>query len=321
MVVQLAKREQIKVPILLMGASGSGKTLGSLLIAKGMIDEIFPKLSDEEKWAKIGVIDTEHSRSSLYVDTEHNGVRIGQFAQFKLSAPYNSERYLGAFKELKAFGCEVIIIDGISNNWNDEGGVLAQADANGGGMQGWSKVSGEQRNFLKLLTNEEVHVIATVRTKQGIEVTTDDNGKVHVEKVGLKMEQKDSLEYEFAIAFQIYENHIAQATKDNSSIFKHPLKLTDDVGKKIVAWAEKGVDVRAEEKGRIIQAVKAINDLVGNDEARKKELQRQMMARQNAPLENWSLDNLKKLYVIVSKIQPVTTNTTKKDENTEKEGK
>lgn len=309
MVVQLAKREQIKVPILLMGASGSGKTLGSLLIAKGMIEEMFPKLSDEEQWAKIGVIDTEHSRSSLYVDTEHDDVRVGQFAQYKLSAPYNSNRYLTAFNELKKFGCEVIVIDGISNSWNDEGGILSQVEDYGGGMQGWSKVGNEQRNFLKLLTNEDVHVIATVRTKQGVEVTTDDNGKVHVEKVGLKMEQKDSLEYEFAIAFQIYENHIAQATKDNSSIFSQPLKLTDDVGKKIVDWAEKGVDVKQQEREKVTQAVEAINKIVQGNEARSKELQRQMMARQNVPLENWALNDLRKLYVIINKTETKSENT------------
>lgn len=56
-----AKRQKIKVPILVMGASGSGKTLGSLLIAKGMMEGMYPDASDEEQWDKVGVIDTEHN--------------------------------------------------------------------------------------------------------------------------------------------------------------------------------------------------------------------------------------------------------------------
>lgn len=320
MQVTKAKREQIKVPILLMGASGSGKTLGALLVAKGMIEEMHPEFKAEDQWDKIGVIDTEHKRTNLYVDTEHDGIRIGEFPKVDLQAPFNSSRYLEAFKSLINYGCEVIIVDGISNAWSDEGGVLQQVDdysGGNGGMQGWKSVSGEQRNFLHLLTNEDVHVIATARSKQGVEVTTDDNGKIHVEKVGLKIEQKDSLEYEFAIAFQIYENHMAQATKDNSSIFNQPVQLNRDVGSKIVDWAEKGIDVKAEEQQRIKKAVNQINNMVKDSEAGQLELKRQIMNANNIPIENWSLNDLKVLYVGIHKIVEID----KAKEITKKENK
>lgn len=321
MQVTKAKREQIKVPILLMGASGSGKTLGALLIAKGMIERMHPKLGEDKQWDKIGVIDTEHKRTNLYVDTEHDGIRIGEFPKVDLQAPFTSNRYLDAFQSLISYGCEVVIVDGISNAWSDEGGVLQQVDnyAGGtGGMQGWKSVSGEQRSFLHLLTNEDVHVIATARSKQGVEVTKDDNGKLHVEKIGLKIEQKDSLEYEFAIAFQIYENHIAQATKDNSSIFNQPTELSRDVGNKIVDWAEKGIDVKAEENERVQKAVKQINDMVKDSEGGQMELKRQIMAANNIPIDNWSLNRLKVLYVGIKKIVGLENQT---NLTTEKEGK
>jgi len=291
-----AKRQKIKVPILVMGASGSGKTLGSLLVAKGMMERMYPDASDAEQWDKVGVIDTEHKRTNLYVDTEHDGVRIGEFPKVDLTAPFDSSNYLDAFASLKKYGCQVIVVDGISNAWSGEGGVLQQVDnSNNGGIGGWKDVAPEQRNFLKLLTDQDVHVIATVRSKQGVEVTTDDTGKVQVEKVGLKIEQKDSLEYEFAIAFQVYENHVAQPTKDNSSIFTHPEVLSREVGQKIYDWAEKGVDVIGEDKKRAKNALSAIQKLVKGSNAAKLQLER--ITTGKAPLENWPVDSLKKLYV------------------------
>lgn len=290
-----AKRQKIKVPILVMGASGSGKTLGSLLVAKGMMERMYPDASDAEQWDKVGVIDTEHKRTNLYVDTEHDGVRIGEFPKVDLMPPFNATNYLDAFDSLKKYGCQVIVVDGISNNWNDEGGIMQQVDDSGGGMQGWKKAAPEQRRFLKLLTDQDVHVIATVRSKQGVEVTTDDNGQLSVEKVGLKMEQKDSLEYEFAIAFQLYEDHRAQPTKDNSSIFAGATPLSREVGQKIYDWAEKGVDVRAEEKEHVKKALGVIATLVKESHAAKLQLDRIGMER--PPFKDWPLKSLKKLYV------------------------
>ncbi|MCT3589347.1 hypothetical protein EFS21_01775 [Levilactobacillus brevis] len=290
-----AKRQKIKVPILVMGASGSGKTLGSLLIAKGMMEGMYPDATSEEQWDKVGVIDTEHKRTNLYVDTEHDGVRIGEFPKVDLEAPFDSAHYLDAFASLKQYGCEVIVIDGISNAWTGEGGVLQQVDnSTSRGIGGWKDVAPEQRSFLKLLTDQDVHVIATVRSKQGVEVTTDDNGKAQVEKVGLKIEQKDSLEYEFAIAFQVYENHIAQPTKDNSSIFTHPEPLSREVGHKIYDWAEKGVDVRTQEKKQAKKALGIIAELVKGSNAAKLQLER--VTSNRPPLENWPVDSLRKLY-------------------------
>lgn len=314
-----AKRQKIKVPILVMGASGSGKTIGSLLVAKGMMERMYPDASDDEQWDKVGVIDTEHKRTNLYVDTEHDGTRIGQFPKVDLVAPFDAAHYLDAFQSLQKYGCQVIIIDGISNAWSDEGGIMQQVDDSGGGMQGWKSVAPEQRNFLKLLTTQNVHVIATVRSKQGVEVTTDDNGKLQVEKVGLKMEQKDSLEYEFAIAFQLYENHRAQATKDNSSIFTNVDPLSRETGRKIFDWAEKGVDVQAEEKKQVTKAIDAIMSLVKDSQAGKLEIERDTT---KVPLDKWPLGSLRKLYAAlkatVAKEQATKQN---EEQKTEKAGK
>ena len=63
----------------LQGASGSGKTYSSLLIAHGMTSD----------WSKIAVIDTENGSADLYA-------HLGAYNVLSLSEPYNPEKYIDA---------------------------------------------------------------------------------------------------------------------------------------------------------------------------------------------------------------------------------
>ena len=99
--VETAQREKLKIPILLMGVSGAGKTLTALLLAYGIVKEMFPEMSEEELWLKIGLIDTEHKRSLLYVDTNQVGIDIGKFQYVNLPEPFTVDRYENAFYLLK----------------------------------------------------------------------------------------------------------------------------------------------------------------------------------------------------------------------------
>lgn len=320
MQVTKAKREKIKVPILLMGASGSGKTLSSLMIAKGMVERMLPDISTEDQWEKIGVVDDEHRRSNLYVNTEHDGVTIGEFSKVDLVPPFTASRLSEAVSSLQQAGCVVVIIDSLSAFWSGDGGILEQVSDAGGGMQAWNAVTPEQKELIKALITQDVHIIATVRTKTGVNVTTDEVGKAHVEKVGTKMEQKEGLEYEFAITFQLYQSHVAEAIKDNSSIFQKSHVLTPDDGKKVFEWAELGIDVRAQEKERHAKAVKSIEDLAIKSEAVAKELEMQIKQVNGVPLTDWPLDNLKRLYLGLSKIAQMQAESKTTESNDEKEG-
>jgi len=260
----------MKVPIMLMGASGSGKTVSALLIAKGIVWEMFPDLSDDEKWEKIAVIDTEHSRSTLYAGMTIKEQEIGSFLHYDLEAPFTPQRYKDAFMECKAAGCEVVIIDSITHAWNAEGGILQKVDALGGKFSDWNKVKPDENMLLSLFLDTDVHVIACVRSKQGYEITTLDSGKLQIEKVGLKAEQKDSLEYEFAITFQIYQNHTAEAMKDNSNSFDGRFIITEQTGKQIYEWAEKGIDIKAIERKKKADTITQVNQLAALSEKHQK---------------------------------------------------
>lgn len=260
----------MKVPIMLMGASGSGKTVSALLIAKGIVWEMFPDLSDDEKWEKIAVIDTEHSRSTLYAGMTIKEQEIGSFLHYDLEAPFSPQRYKDAFMECKQVGCEVIIIDSITHAWSGEGGVLDKVNALGGKFSDWNKVKPDENELLSIFLDTDVHVIACVRSKQGYELTTLDTGKLQIEKVGLKAEQKDSLEYEFAITFQLYQNHTAEAMKDNSNSFDERFIITEQTGKQIYEWAEEGVDIKALERKKKADTISQIKQLASlSDEHQK----------------------------------------------------
>lgn len=263
----------MKVPIMLMGASGSGKTVSSLLIAKGIVWEMFPDLSDDEKWEKIAVIDTEHSRSTLYAGMTINEQEIGSFLHYDLEAPFTTQRYKDAFMECKSAGCEVIIIDSITHAWSGEGGVLDKVNALGGKFSDWNKVKPDENTLLSMFLDTDVHVIACVRSKQGYELTTLDTGKLQIEKVGLKAEQKDSLEYEFAITFQLYQNHTAEAMKDNSNSFDGRFVITEKTGKQIYEWAEEGIDIKALERKKKADTISQIKQLADLSENHQKLLE------------------------------------------------
>ena len=82
----------------LQGASGSGKTYSSLLLACGMASD----------WTKIAVIDTENGSADLYA-------HLGAYNVLSLSEPYNPEKYIDAIGICESAGMEVIIIDSISH--------------------------------------------------------------------------------------------------------------------------------------------------------------------------------------------------------------
>lgn len=260
MEVKKAKREKLKVPIMITGASGSGKTVSALLIAKGIVEKMYPDLNDEDQWAKIGVIDTEHKRSLLYAGATVAEVFIGEFLHLDFEPPFTVANYITAFNLMKSEGVEVIIVDSISHAWSGEGGILEEVESRSKGkpnmkMVAWAQVSPLEKKFLKLVTGNSVYVIATSRSKQAYDISKDEKGKTVVEKVGLKPDQKDSLEYEFAIAMRMDQDHIAEATKDNSNMFGTPFQVNTEVGHKIFDWSDTGIDLEKERRDLIMEVI------------------------------------------------------------------
>lgn len=303
MEVKKAKREKIKVPIMITGASGSGKTVGALLVAKGIVEKMFPDLSDSEQWEKVGVIDTESKRSLLYADTTIGNNEIGEFLHLDLEPPFSVGRYLQAFELLKKSGVEVIVVDSMTHAWSGEGGILEEVERIQGsnskmGMQAWSKVKPLEKQFLKLLTTNSVYVIGTSRTKQAYEMDRDESGKTKVVKLGLKPDQKDSLEYEFAIVFRMNQDHSAEATKDNSNLFNLPVVLSKEVGHQIYEWSSEGIDLE-KVKQELISEVAQLATLSDNHEKQYNAITKKYG---DTPLKDWNMKALEQLKGLLERV-------------------
>lgn len=245
-------REKQKALVGFIGPSGAGKTVGAILTAYGMMREAHPNLSEQEVWKKIGVADTEHKRSMLYVDQQFSGVRIGSFKHINFEPPYTTERYLQALLMLKNAGVEVVVFDSLSHNWNGDGGILEQhGNMTGNSFQNWNKMNKHVTDMIKALSSNDIHILATMRTKNEYVMELNDKGKQQPRKVGTKPVQKDDMEYEFMLNFSVDMDHNAVATKDNTNLFKDDeIQLNEEVGRKLYRYLELGVDVQAEERAR-----------------------------------------------------------------------
>jgi cellulose biosynthesis protein BcsQ len=205
----------------LQGASGAGKTYSSLLLAYGLC----------QNWSKIAVIDTENQSADLYSN-------LGQYNVLTLTPPFNPERYMEAITTCEASGMEVIIIDSLSHEWEGEGGILdIHGNMAGNSFTNWAKITPRHNALVQKILHSGTHIIATVRSKQDY-VITEKNGKQVPEKVGLKAVQRDGLEYDFSIVFEVDINHQAISSKDRTQLFAHkiPFRIEANTGLKIREW-------------------------------------------------------------------------------------
>ncbi|MFL6556251.1 MAG: AAA family ATPase, partial [Bacillus sp. (in: firmicutes)] len=220
--------------------------------AYGMMKEKYPEASEEEIWDKIALIDTEHERSLVYEGVSVGDTKIGQFLFVMLDAPYSLSRYEAAVKAAKGAGAEVVVIDSISHAWEAEGGLLDVQQDKGGNFQAWREVNPIYAKFIDLVTGVtfKIHTLSTMRTKQEYHVGATETGKLTVQKLGLKTVQRDSLEYELQLVFNIDMDHIARPAKDNTlGMFDRHQVINAEYGHKLIKWLEKGEDV----KGKIEQ--------------------------------------------------------------------
>lgn len=240
-----AVRRQAKLRIALDGPSGSGKTHSALLLALGLVDNN-PLRDDGSK--RIGVIDTEKNSASL----EAGKPGIPEFQSAPLGSPYTPARYVQLIK-IAAEHFDVLIIDSLSHAWSAEGGILDTVDQKQASQRNkfaaWREVTPMHNALVEALLQADCHIIACIRTKTHWDFEEDDKGKKKPVKVGLKPEQREGIEYEFTLVFDLsLEKHIATASKDRTSLFdtqtegKRCVMLTPAHGKELADWMNSGAE-------------------------------------------------------------------------------
>lgn len=221
---QKAKKEKVWLKILLGGASGSGKSYSALRLATGLA---------KKTGSRIAAIDTEAGRIRYYANEF-------DFDDMQLEEPYTPQKYIDAIDEAIKGGYQILIIDSISHEW--QYCVETHDKMPGNSYTNWAKISPMHDRFMEKILQCPLHIIATVRGKDEY-VLEEKNGKQAPKKVGLGYKQRDGVEYNYTVTFNIdQETHIASVGKDNTKIWADNKfdVLTEADGEALYNWANSG---------------------------------------------------------------------------------
>ena len=223
-----AERRKAKLRLGITGPAGSGKTYGALLIAFGL-------------GGRIAMIDTENGSGDLYS-------ALGDYDICSISAPFTVNKYIEAIKTAESANYDVIIIDSLSHAWAGEGGLLDMqgriADTGKkNNYAAWREVTPLHNKLIDTMLSSKCHIIATMRSKTDYIQVENDKGKFEIRKVGLAPVQREGMEYEFGVVFDLGINHIVNVSKDRTSLFDGEVfKLSRETGQVLKKWLDNGID-------------------------------------------------------------------------------
>lgn len=228
MAFQKAERRRVALKLAIDGPSGGGKTYSALRLARGLVGPS----------GRIAMIDTENGSGSLYA-------HLTDYDVMEIRAPFTVQKYLAGIREAVEGKYDALIIDSLSHEWDGEGGLLDQKlaldDRGGNSFTNWATISKQHKEFTAQLLQSPIHIISTMRSKMEYEVKKDDKGKSSPTKVGLAPIQRDGMEYEFTVVFDVTANHTAAVSKDRTGLFAGLCSTLDEEhGRLLADWLAGG---------------------------------------------------------------------------------
>lgn len=211
----------------LIGPANGGKTWTALVLASAL-------------GPKTGLIDTEHRAAAKYR-------RQFPFLHMPMDT-FNPRDLTEAVADAAVQRINPLIVDSWSHFWEGSEGMLEQVDkatAAAGRTDkfgaGWKEMRPVERTMVEALLSYPGHVIVTLRTKtEHVLERNERTGKQEPKRIGLKPVQRDGLEYDFDIIFDMSDSGTAVVSKSrmpelNGEVFVKP---GDAVGARIRAWVE-----------------------------------------------------------------------------------
>lgn len=230
MTFKKAVRQRVKARIGICGPAGSGKTMSALRLAFGIVGSN----------GKIAVLDTENESASLYA-------HLGDYDTDVIKPPFTVDKYINGIREAERNGYDLLIIDSLSHAWAGTGGILEYVDAKadaakGNKFAGWREATPRHNSLVDAMLQSPMHIIATMRSKTEYILVEDEKGKKVPKKVGMAPVQREGMDYEFTLVFDVdQERHMATASKDRTELFDDFFgKLTEEHGKTIRQWLDSG---------------------------------------------------------------------------------
>lgn len=228
MLFRKAERRKAKLRLGLVGPAGSGKTWSALAIAKGI-------------GGKVALIDTESGSGDLYANSFDYDI-------LTLSAPFSPDRYIEAIMAAEKANYDIIIIDSLSHAWAGSGGVLEMqgkiAEREKNSYTSWRTITPKHNALVDSMLQSTSHIIATMRSKTDYELVEDERGRKVPRKIGLAPVQREGMDFEMSLVFDIDWNHEAKPSKDRTGLFPNDkfIKLSEETGKEILTWLETGLE-------------------------------------------------------------------------------
>ncbi|MEO7327297.1 MAG: AAA family ATPase [Minicystis sp.] len=201
-----AERSNILLRAAFCGPSGSGKTKTAMLLATRMIERL--------GLGPLYVIDAEN-RSALRYAWSPKSQTGYRFKHVPMPEDdYSPQTYMAALDFCEAQGAGVILIDSLSHAWNSINGVLEQVDAlknksrSGNAFsEGWGVMTPVQNRLIQRLNGCSVHLLFTLRAKVEWVMQENDRGKKEPVKVGLAPVQREGMDYEPDLFFDMSVPH------------------------------------------------------------------------------------------------------------------
>lgn len=311
-----AQRVQCKASIEFEGLSGTGKSGAAMLTAAILADY---------DWKNIYALDTENRSLRLLVGTPcSDGNKYGSFKVAELTPDigYAPSNYLAIRDAAVNAGAKVFIQDSISHAWGYKGGVLdkvSAAKASGNKLYakdayaawGDAEVVAEKNKLLEMIRDQRVHVISTVRVKEKMEYTTDENGKTKLESLGEQQIQQADLKYEPDLVLHM----LAPGSNRNGKIV-HPrvrviktryailekdqeYEWTPELIKQLKAYLEQGIDpetIFEQQRQEYVQGIKAF---VTENPAKQAIMQvlKEDLGCKDIKVSEMPLEKVKQLYI------------------------
>jgi hypothetical protein len=229
-----AVKYQSFLKLALSGPPGSGKSYSALSIAAHLSEK------------RIAVIDAESGASAKYANIfqfDMNDLTLDDNDR-DIPKPFSPQHYIECMKAAYESGLyDVLIIDGISPEWDDAGGILQMVDALAKRFKGegekaatrnaWSVATPLHKDFINYILRIRMHVICTMQAHKEDTVTKDAAGNIIGKKKTMEPIQREDVPRVFDVFAKMEERDMivekTRCPEFDDQVIRKPGKEVADI--------------------------------------------------------------------------------------------
>lgn len=253
--IKQASRQGVKPLIGIFAESGCGKTMSSLLLARGIVGPT----------GRIVLADTESGRGQMFADEIPGG-----YETISVEPPFSPKRCVELIEFVEKSGADIGIIDSGSHFWEGIGGVLDQAMENEerskkAGLHNWKTPKMDHAQMVLRLQQSKIPWIICLRAKFKTRQLREPGKPTQIVKDDKTSPiQDENFIFEMTAHLEILPDHTITLTKKGTAALaqcfpadrKEPITVKH--GEAIARWANNGAATPAPEKPKMDPEAEAI---------------------------------------------------------------